>query len=80
MKSLFEIVFRDRLSKLKVLLAIRTYTGFCVVPLIFFRCRIRTERREREMFCHLRSIAMLKSAANITDTKDKIVSYYLALR
>ena len=80
MKSLFEIVFRDRLSKLKVLLAIRTYTGFCVVPLVFFRCGIRIERRKREMFCHLRSIAMLKSAAKITDTKDKIVSYYLVLR
>ena len=80
MKSLIEIVFRDRLSKLKVLLAMRTYKGFCVVPLVFFRCRIRTELCERKVFCHPRSIAKLRSAANMTDTKDKIVSYYLVLR
>ena len=80
MKSLIEIVFRDRLSKLKVLLAMRTYTGFCVVALVFFRCGIRTELREREVFCHPRSIVMLRSGADITDTKDKIVSYYLVWR
>ena len=80
MKSLIEIVFRDRLSKLKVFLAMRTYTGFCVVPLALFKCVIRTELREREVFCHPRTIAMLRSPANMTDTKDKIVSYYLVLR
>ena len=80
MKSLIEIVFRDRLSKLKVLLAMRTYKGFCVVPLVFFRCGITTELCERKVFCHPRSIAKLRSAANMTDTKDKIVSYYLVLR
>ena len=74
MKSLIEIVFRDRLSKLKVFLAMRTYTGFCVVPLVLFKCVIRTELREREVFCHPRTIAMLRSPANITDTKDKIVA------
>ena len=74
MKSLIEIVFRDRLSKLKVFLAMRTYTGFCVVPLVLFKCVIRTALREREVFCHPRTIAMLSSPANITDTKDKIVA------
>ena len=74
MKSLIEIVFRDRLSKLKVFLAMSTYTGFCVVPLALFKCVIRTELREREVFCHPRTIAMLRSPANITDTKDKIVA------
>ena len=79
MKSLIEIVFRDRLSKLKVFLAMRTYTVFCVVPLALFKCVIRTELREREVFCHPRTIAMLRSPANITDTKEKILYYALKL-